>query len=142
MATTYEDIRDDFMSSIVDYDFLKLTDGELQEVITQNMQTALRLCEFEDITYDDMMEVFNRDLNNLERIALTNYMIYNWIVPKVNNITAFQYRLSSNDYKRYSESKMLSELIKAKNDAYKTASYYVNKCANKKLTKNLGKLIK
>ena len=137
MDNEYELIKNSFLSKRRDYKLFAINEEEIDEVIKQNLKTAIVLCEFEDVEFDDLLDTFNRKITGLEIEAITSYMVYNWILPKVNSVELFEYRLSSTDYKRFSEANHLESMQKIKNDSYSTARYYANKIARKKMMKEL-----
>lgn len=100
MDNGYELIKNSFLSKIRDYKLFALNEEEIDEVIKQNLKTAIVLCEFEDVEFDDLLDTFNRKITGLEIEAITSYMVYNWILPRVNSVELFEYRLSSTDYKK------------------------------------------
>lgn len=137
MESDYELIKNSFFSKVKDYNLFQLTEDELDEFIKQNLKTSLILCEFNDVEFDDVMDRFNRKLEGQEIMAITNYMVYNWIIPRVNSVELFEYSLSSNDYKIFSKANHLDAMKKIKDDSYNTARYYANKIARNKMMKGL-----
>lgn len=137
MKTTFEEVFDVFISKIRDYDFLKLTQEELNEELTMKLKSAFAKCDFENVDLNLLMEEFDRELSPLEIEALSLWMIYEWILPKINNVELFEYRLGSNDYKIFSSANHLKEMKEIKDSAYSDARYYSNKIAMKNMNKEL-----
>lgn len=137
MNTTFEEVFECFLSKVRDYDFMKLTEEELIVELTQKLKSAFAKAEFKDVDLDLTMEEFTRGLSRLEIESLAYWIVYEWISPRVNNVELYQYRLSSNDYKRFSEANHLDIMMKVRSEAYSQATYYSNKVKNKNMTKDL-----
>ena len=137
MNTAFEEVFECFLSKVRDYDFLKLSEEELTIELTQKLKSAFAKAELKNVELDLLMDEFTRKLSNLEIEALSYWVVYEWISPRVNNVELYQYRLSSNDYKRFSEASHLETMIKIRAEAYRQARYYSNKSKNKNMTKGL-----
>lgn len=137
MNTTFEEVFDCFLFKIKDYDYANLNEEDLNVLLTQKLKSAFAKSMFKDVELDLLMDEFTRELSSLEIEALSYWLVYEWITPKVNSVELYEYRLSSKDYERFSEANHLKQMIEIKNDAYSQASYYSNKVKNKNMTKGL-----
>jgi len=126
--TTFQEVFDSFLSKINTYEFLKLSEQELNIDLGQNLRSALAKCiGFKDIIADYVLEEFNRVLTDLEIDIISNWMVFNWITPKINNIESIKQAISSKDYQIYSQANHLKELLDLKNDAKTEAHYWMNR---------------
>ena len=126
--TTFQEVFDSFLSKINTYEFLKLSEQELNIDLSQNLRSALAKCiGFKDIIGDYVLDEFNRVLTDLEIEIISYWMVFNWITPKINNIELLKQSLSSKDYQIYSQANHLKELLDLKNDAKTEAHYWMNR---------------
>lgn len=137
MNTAFENVFDNFLSKIRDYDFVKLTQDELNEELIQKLKSAFPKCEFENVELNLLMEEFTRELSSLEIEALSYWLVYEWVTPMVNNVELFKYKLASSDYKKFSEANHLKQMLNIRDSAYSDASYYSNKVNIKNMNKGL-----
>lgn len=140
MEYTLENIRNNVMTKITDYNLLNLDISELDEYIVALLIPSIAMCEF-DITYDEISKelISDNEISPLEFEAICLYIVYQWVSNKVSTITNFESRLGSTDYKTFSNANNLNALVAAKKDAYTMASYYANKCNNKRV---MAKMVK
>jgi len=136
MNTTFQDIYDFFLSKITEYEFVKLTDVELNVELKVILRKSLGKCVcFKDIKADWNMEEFNKELEDLEIDIISDWMVINWITPKINNIELFKQRLSSKDFTMYSQANHLKELLETKKSAENNVHYWMNRYSWIKKTK-------
>lgn len=137
MNTTFEEVFEYFLSKIREYDYMNLSQEELMSELTQKLKSAFAKAEFKNVELDLLTDEFTRALSTLEIEALSYWLVYEWINPRVNNVELFQYRLTSKDYERFSEANQLKELMDIRAESYNQARYYSNKVKNKNMTKGL-----
>ncbi|MDU3410095.1 hypothetical protein [Clostridium sp.] len=137
MNTTFEEVFECFLSKIREYDYMRLSEEELTTELTQKLKSAFAKADFKNVELDLLMSEFTRSLSTLEIEALSYWLVYEWINPRVNNVELFKYRLGSKDYERFSEANHLKELMNIRSDSYNQARYYSNKCKNRNMTKDL-----
>lgn len=137
MNTPFQEVFDAFLSKVVEYNFLSLTEEELEEELTMKLKSAFPKAMLKDVKLDLDYGEFTRELSALEIEALSYWLVYEWITPKVNNVELFQYRLGSKDYERFSEANHLRTMIEIKNDAYSQARYYSNRINTSDILKGL-----
>lgn len=122
--TEFEEIYDLFLSQITDYNLVKLEDDELDEELAKLLQKAIfdfRKAKNLKADFDD--ETFNRELSNLEKSIIINFMVYEWIKPQVFNIEVLRQRLSQTDFKIYSQANHLMELRALKEEVELDCEY-------------------
>ena len=137
MNTTFEEVFDLFLSKVIDFDFVKLSQGDLNEELIQKLKSSLPKCEFEDVELNLSKEEFTRVLTGLESEAISYWLVYEWITPMVNNVELFKTSLGSRDYIEFSKANHLKEMREIKKDSYSDANYYSNKANIKKMNKGL-----
>lgn len=128
MNTTFQDIYDFFLSKIISYEFLNLTEGELNIELAQNLRSSFSKCvAFKDIKADWVLEAFSRELSDLEIDIISDWMVINWLTSKINNIELLKQRLSSKDYQTYSQANHLKELMDLKKSSESNVHYWMNR---------------
>lgn len=111
-VTYFEDIYNSFLSKITTYQYLNMTDEEMNLEMQMLLRGAMaRFVGASDIKLDYSMEEFSRELTDLEIEIISNGMILGWLSPKIKNTTLLQQSLSSKDYSFYSQSQHLKELM-------------------------------
>jgi hypothetical protein len=88
MATPYSTVTDRFLNKITDYDLVRLTEEELEEVLLEYMFSACAqfntsLIDLSD--RDGTMEQFNETLTDDIIDILSEGMIVEWLKPKAYN---------------------------------------------------------
>lgn len=128
MRTTFEEVFDRTLSKINDYDFVEMSRQDFNEEFTMKMRSALSKCLcLKDVKPNYLFEEFNKTLDDLEIDIIANWMVVEYLNPKINNIELLRQRLSSKDYKEYSQANHLKELRSLRKDAENTARYWVNR---------------
>lgn len=132
MNTTFEEIFDSFKSKVIDYDFLNLTEEDENEIMQQRLKAALPKFKSKkrDIIADFTMEEFNRELSLEEIDALSYWLIYEWLTPRINNIELVSHRLNTREFQGYSEANHLKELKSIRDTARGEAHYWSNQINN------------
>lgn len=128
MNTEFEEVFNSFKSKIIDYEFLELTPEDEKEIMQRRLKNALAKfkCKKRNIIADYDMEEFNRELSEEEIDALSYWLIYEWITPKVMNIELMEHRLNTREFKGYSEANHLDKLQQLKANAKHEAFYWTN----------------
>ena len=97
MPTTFEEVYTQFLTKIIDYDFITMTQDE--KAILMNTKFKSALAKFKakkrNIEADYVLNTFNRELDDLEIEAIACWLLYEWITPKVNNVEMFEHRLNT-----------------------------------------------
>lgn len=113
--TQFQDIYNSFLSKITSYDYLKLTGEELNMEFMQLLKTSLsKFRKKKDIKPNYQIEEFNRELEDIEIEILALGMVCAWLLPKINNVELIKQRLSSNDWKMYSQANHIGALLDMK----------------------------
>ena len=115
MGTQISEVLDMAMVSIQDYKLNNLYN------ITPNDHTAwenylygflnLAIADFDNcnqsLDYDINTGVFVSVLTAQEKLIISRWIVYEWFVREVNNVTQFNVTLTDNDYKHFSEAQNL-----------------------------------
>lgn len=136
--TTLQDVYDSFLSKITDYDYLKLSEEDLNEELAMKLKSAIaKFIIADDIKINEMTEQFNRELSYLEIEILAYGMVLSWVEPLVNNVETMKQRLSSKDFSVYSQAKHLAELNEVRIRANKEFNYWINRYSSSKALKEM-----
>lgn len=126
--TYFEDIYDSFLSKITTYEYLNMTDEELDIEFKMLLKGAMaKFIVANNIKCDYDMECFNRELTDLEIEIIAYGMIIGWVSPKIKNVELLKQSLSSKDYTFYSQSQHLKELIDLKNECESDFHYWMKR---------------
>ena len=132
MPTTFEEIYNQFLSKIIDYDYLVLTPEE--KIMLMNIRLKSALAKFRakkrNIEADYVLNEFNRELDELEIETIALWLIYEWITPKINNVEMFEHRLNTREFQGFSEANHLKEMQQIRKDAEGEAFYWGNQIKN------------
>ena len=132
MPTTFEEIYNQFLSKIIDYDYLTLTKEEKIILMSTRLKSALAKfrAKKRNIEADYVLHEFNRELDDLEIEAIALWLIYEWITPKINNVEMFEHRLNTKEFQGFSEANHLKEMQQIRKDAEGEAFYWGNQIKN------------
>lgn len=138
--TTLQDVYDSFLSKITDYDYLKLSEEDLNEELAMKLKSAIaKFIIADDIEINEITETFNRELSYLEIEILAYGMVLSWVEPLVNNVETMKQRLSSKDFSVYSQAKHLAELNEVRIRANREFNYWINRYSSSKALKEMMK---
>ena len=126
MPTYFSDIYDLFLSKIIDYDFLTLSDKDREILMNVRLKSALAKFKAKDknIIPNYTLQEFNRELTDLEQEAISYWLVFEWITPKINNVEMFEHRLNTKEFQGYSEANHLKEMQEIRKDAREEAFYW------------------
>jgi hypothetical protein len=114
MATPFSNIFDNFLMKVSDYDFLEMTDEELEEDFKKYLKSAcvkFRQCEKALLdNFDAKSELFTVDLNYYEVEILATLMMIEYLNPKIVASEHMKQIIGSREFRFYSQSKQLQEL--------------------------------
>lgn len=138
--TTLQDVYNAFLSKITDYDYLKLSEEDLNEELAMKLKSAIaKFMIADDIEINEYTEEFNRKLTYLEIEILSYGMVLAWIEPLVNNVELMKQRLSSKDFSIYSQANHLAELNNTRIRANREFNYWMKRYSSSKTLKELMK---
>lgn len=127
--TSFHEVYDYFLSKITTYnEYTNLTPEELEVELKQLLRVSLSECvSFKDISADNILNEFNRDLTDLEMNIISYNMVVHYLSPKINNIELLKQSLSSKDYQIYSQANHLKELMSLRNNGIEQFHYWMNR---------------
>lgn len=133
MATPYTDVYDFFLSKVTDYTFIDTefypTELELHQELRKYLRSAVVRFKQSKIDLSDRNEIlnqFNRDLNDDEKEILSTLMILAYIQPKITSVQNMEQRLVDREYKAYSQGKHLQEMISLKREMQLEANQLIS----------------
>ncbi len=116
MATPYSIIDNLFISKITDSSLLTMTDEFIEKTLDQyRFSAGVRFKKCKKISdKDEELRQYNQDLTDEEIEILANYMVLEWITPRINAIRNLEPVMTTKDYKVYSNAQHLETLLKLK----------------------------
>lgn len=112
--TDYKEIFDSFKDKITDYDLPLYTDDIQYEILCSILRKACakfgRICKSDLSTRDDEIMSFGCDLTIDEIDILTEWMVYEWLTPYLNNIENLRNQLNTKDFSFFSPANLLSTI--------------------------------
>lgn len=130
LFTTFEQVYSQFLSKVIDYDFLTIEENDYKTIMNTRLKSALAKLNprnKEDKRYigaDYDLQEFNRELDDLEIECLAYWLVYEWITPKINNVEMFEHRLNTKEFQGFSEANHLKEMQNIKDESKKEAFYW------------------
>lgn len=120
MGTTYDVIYDRFLTKITDFFILELDDNDVREWCYDLMLSTIATFPVIDHDFDNLMNdyeaCFNEELSNIEVEYLACGMVYQWVVPQLNNTTLTKQYIGTKDEKFFSQSGQITQLRELQND--------------------------
>lgn len=141
--TTFSEVYDYFLAKITEYEYINLTQDELDIELKQNLRTSFAECvSFKDTSADYILNEFDRDLTDLEMNIISYNMVVHYLSPRINNIELLKQSLSSKDYQFYSQANHLRELMNLRNESSQQFHYWMNRYGFLKRLESPKKVIK
>lgn len=126
--TSFQEVYNYFLAKITTYEYVNLTEDELEIELKQLLRTSFAECvSFKDTSADYVLDEFNRDLTDLEMNIISYNMVSHYLSPKINNIELLKQSLSSKDYQMYSQANHLSKLIELRTESLRQFHYWMNR---------------
>ena len=128
--TDYKEIFDSFKDKITDYDLPLYTDDIQYEILCNILRKACakfgRICKSDLSTRDDEIMSFECDLKIEEIDILTEWMVYEWLTPYLNNIENLRNQLNTKDFSFFSPANLLSAIQNVHTASRKRAKSMMN----------------
>ena len=128
--TDYKEIFDSFKDKITDYDLPLYTDDIQYEILCNILRKACakfgRICKSDLSTRDDEIMSFECDLKIEEIDILTEWMVYEWLTPYLNNIENLRNQLNTKDFSFFSPENLLSTIQNVHTASRKRAKSMMN----------------
>lgn len=126
MNTQLEEIYGLFLSNITDYDFLELSEEDLNNELAMLLKKSLAKFRYKDnIKIDDIMEEFTKELTDSEMNVISLGMLSEYLKSKIYNIELLKMSLGSKDWQMYSQANHLKELMNLKKETDADFHYYM-----------------
>lgn len=113
MSTQYSVIDNSFLNKITDGYLISIKDGLLQDLIDGYRKAAIS--KFKQCTKledrDDSTRLFAQDLTDEEIEIVANLMVLEWLRGKINSVEVLRQKMSTKDYKIFSQSRHLDSLL-------------------------------
>ena len=120
MHTTYDDVIDNFLSKITEYDWYKYTDSEKDEIIEQYMISACSKWRNSGLNLKDRNDIdrtFNVELSDEHIDIIITGMVVEWLKPKLYNSDKLKAFLNTKDFNLTSPQGILSQIREVYNGA-------------------------
>jgi len=114
MATTFDDVIDLALTTIQDYKLNEIyqTNPDNFNIVTEGFLIR-GLAEFynckNSLAYDLTNKTFLVELTSMEISILADLWVYEWFMFKIQNVTQIENKVSSTDFKHYSEAENLKQ---------------------------------
>lgn len=119
MPTPYSEIDEMFLSDISDDTFFDYTEIEREEILNglrKKAITRFKSCKIDLSDRDNVLQQFNGNLSDEEKLIIATCMRKYWLNDKIYNLTLLKQRMSTKDWKMTSQAEHLLRLTVLKQD--------------------------
>lgn len=117
MATPYEKVYERFLNRIRDFNFVKIDDYTLGEMLKGWLNSAaIRTRTTSNLSRDDDIETFDNDLSDLDIELLAMGMTMAWLDQTINSTELTLMMIGGKEEKYYSQSNHIAELRAMRED--------------------------
>lgn len=128
--TEYTEIFNSFKDKITDYDLPLYTDDIQNEMLCSALRKACakfgRICKSDLSTRNDEIMSFGCNLTIEEIDIITEWMVYEWLTPYLNNIENLRNQLNTKDFSFFSPANLLSAIQNVYTASRKRAKSMMN----------------
>lgn len=114
MNTQYQVLYDSVLSKIKDYDFFKLSESQVNEILFDYIRPAIvrfTSCKNDLSDRDDVEQCFNFELTDNEIEILSDFMVVEYIDANYIRVpSAMKQILSNKDFNTYSPANLLDKI--------------------------------
>lgn len=125
--TSFEEVYSEFLSQISTYEYLDYNEEELKEELLTFLKRSMSKFITKNFTMNEVLEEFDRPLQDIEITILGLGMVEAWLSPKINNQLLLKQQLSSKDFTFYSSANHLKELQSLKKEISSDFHYYLQR---------------
>lgn len=122
MATSYKTILDVAYDKIKEYDFVKMTEDESDDILKSYIRPACIDYFYKrgkTLVRDDVVEQFEEDLGDIDIVVLATYLVIRYIDANyINTTLMLKSHLSGTDFHAYTNKDMLAK-VKEVRDSFK-----------------------
>lgn len=130
VTTLFGEIYERFLSQITEYDFIELSEEELEEELEIKLELSLsKLHQFKDVELDKENKSFTRVLTSLEKTIIAQGLMCEWLSTKVFNVQNMRNHMASKDFTIFSNANHLKELIALHTYAINELNYQLGQYA-------------
>lgn len=123
MATSFNSIYQRAIFRFRDYDFMKINDADVGEVLKTYMRSAIAdfssVCQKDLSKRTDEGDKFEVDLSDVEQEILAAGIAYYWLSSKIMDQEMLRNSLSTKDYTYFSPANLLRESQEFRNQVRK-----------------------
>lgn len=127
MNTTFNEVKDVFLSKITDYDICKLDEEELDIELKLKLKSAMAKYAPSDICFNEILSEFNRELSNIEVEILAIGLVSAWITPMINHLNLLKQSFGSKDWSTTSQANQLKGLRQLRQEINQEANHWSTK---------------
>lgn len=131
MATSYNEIYQRAIFRFRDYDFMKMNDVDIGEILSHYMRSAIAdfapICQEDLWSRDEENETFAADLSEWVQEILASGIAYYWLSSKIMDQEALRNSLSTKDYTYFSPANLLRESQEFRSQVRKEYRDNINK---------------
>ena len=131
MATTYQDIYNEFLDRITDYEFAAYSETLQGELLKSYLTSAIgrfgRICSSDLSDRDDDFGEFNIDLSQEEIDVLTAWMEAEWLKQYMHDSDNLHNRINTSEFSSVSPANMLASIKDSYENTRKQALSLMNK---------------
>lgn len=112
MNTPFAVVDNLFLSKITDDMFLSMEEADVQILLDSyrfGANVKFKKCK-KLSDRDEELRVYNQKLNDEELDILSNFMVLEWIKPRINSIELLEPSMSTKDYQTFSNANHINSL--------------------------------
>lgn len=129
MATSYDEIKNRFLSKIIDYEYLKLETDDQDQLFDMYLLNAIpkfRYCRKNLRDRDETTRVFNETLSDVEQDILSSLCVAEWMGMQTENKENFEKYLTTKDFQIHSPANQLKEIRATRDSLWYRVNTQIN----------------
>ncbi|MFL1672456.1 hypothetical protein [Paenibacillus dendritiformis] len=129
MATSFDEIKNRFLSKIIDYNFLKLETNDQEQLFDMYLLNAIpkfRYCRKNLRDRDESIRVFNETLSDIEQDILSSLCVAEWMGMHTENAGNFEKYLTTKDFQIHSPANQLKEIRATRDNLWYKVNTQIN----------------
>lgn len=129
MATSYDEIKNRFLSKIIDYEYLKLETDDQDQLFDMYLLNAIpkfRYCRKNLRDRDETTRVFNETLSDVEQDILSSLCVAEWMGMQTENKENFEKYLTTKDFQIHSPANQLKEIRATRDSLWYKVNTQIN----------------
>jgi hypothetical protein len=129
VATSYDEIKNRFLSKIIDYEYLKLETDDQDQLFDMYLLNAIpkfRYCRKNLRDRDETTRVFNETLSDVEQDILSSLCVAEWMGMQTENKENFEKYLTTKDFQIHSPANQLKEIRATRDSLWYRVNTQIN----------------